>query len=598
MQQLMRLLILGSLLLGLAIPTLGQQEKSTKASKAGQKLDSIPGYKKFNIEGFTLLVHQDVLNPANSSDFERKPMEVLELELKMISSFFANKPLNELRKIPIWVEWDDREAMGNGRSGTALAVYYGGHQSSMLRSGLNPLKANSVVILRMVSLTKEHQPKTDSRRCVLLHEMAHAVHHQLFTYDNPSIKQAFKQAMERKLYDRSSYAATNDAEYFAELTCAYFNRIDYFPHDREDLKKHDKLGYTLMENIWGKASKQVANKKSTKTSPIPYSSEFNLDMSVQEIDLGNQIAGKKLQKANLQGKVVIAILHRPGRDEYLGALSRVEIWWKELEDFGLVALVNGLPGSEEAALAKDWQKRFLSLPLFNNSEFNFKMTEKFFLPHALVYDTTGKCVFRGEATGTEKIVRWLLGNHLAGRWEEPDTSSNIQSLLDLLEQGTPPIQVINKAIPYTSNPSKQVSEQAKKLITMLTEKAQLRLDDAIGRMNSEPVVAFIELEKLSTIYKGTSIATKASTQVGKLAQNKDVAREKSARTRLEIVRKIDSSLNGKEDAFDPFQPSFQQANRMLLSQLQDAVRQMEKQFSGTIATQEAAAILRRWIPNN
>ncbi|MFZ9792546.1 MAG: hypothetical protein ACO3F3_09420, partial [Gemmataceae bacterium] len=78
--------------------------------------------------------------------------------------------------------------------------------------------------------------------------------------------------------------------------------------------------------------------------------------------------------------------------------------------------------------------------------------------------------FRGEASGTEKIVRWLLGNHLAGRWEEPDTSSNIQSLLDLLEQGTPPIQVINKAIPYTSNPSKQVSEQAKKLITMLTEK--------------------------------------------------------------------------------------------------------------------------------
>ncbi|MFZ9792545.1 MAG: hypothetical protein ACO3F3_09415 [Gemmataceae bacterium] len=117
-------------------------------------------------------------------------------------------------------------------------------------------------------------------------------------------------------------------------------------------------------------------------------------------------------------------------------------------------------------------------------------------------------------------------------------------------------------------------------------------------MNSEPMVAFIELEKLSTTYKGTSIATKASTQVGKLAQNKDVAREKSARKGLENVRTIDSALNGKEDAFDPFQPSFQQANRMLLSKLQYAVRQMEKQFPGTIATQEAAAILRRWIPNN
>ncbi len=240
----------------------------------------------------------------------------------------------------------------------------------------------------------------------------------------------------------------------------------------------------------------------------------------------------------------------------------------------------------------------LRLPLFNNSEFNFKMTEKFFLPHALVYDATGKCVFRGEASSTEKIARWLLGNQLASRWEEPDTSSNIQALVDLLEQGTPPSQVINKAIPYTSNPSKQVSEQAKKLIAMLTEKAQQRLDEAIARIDSEPVAAFIELEKLSTTYKGTSIATKASTQVGKLAQNKDVAREKLARTRLEIVRKIDSSLNGKEDAFDPFQPSFQQANRILLNQLQDAMRQMEKQFPGTIATQEAVAIASRWIPGN
>src|SRR5581483_9932341 len=117
----------------------------------------------------------------------------------------------------IWVEWSEREAMSNGRSGSAAAVYYGGHQLHMLEEGKHPLKAKNITILRMKSLTNEHQPKHDSGRCVILHEMTHAVHDQLIGFENPNIKFAYKQAMERKLYDPAMYAATNEMEFFAEL---------------------------------------------------------------------------------------------------------------------------------------------------------------------------------------------------------------------------------------------------------------------------------------------------------------------------------------------------------------------------------------------
>ncbi len=102
----------------------------------------------------------------------------------------------------------------------------------------------------MESLTTEHQPQCDSGRCVLLHELSHAVHHHLFNSNNPQIKAAYDQAIARGLY-RGRYASTNQREYFAELSCAYFDKLAYRPHSQEELKQYDPIGYRLMEMCWG-----------------------------------------------------------------------------------------------------------------------------------------------------------------------------------------------------------------------------------------------------------------------------------------------------------------------------------------------------------
>lgn len=100
---------------------------------------------------------------------------------------------------------------------------------------------------------------------MLLHELAHAVHVQLFGAHNAAIRAAYLQARERKLYDESTtvygrkivpYARTNELEYFAELSRAYLHKLNYYPFTRDDLKKHDPLGYKMMELTWGKA-KQI-----------------------------------------------------------------------------------------------------------------------------------------------------------------------------------------------------------------------------------------------------------------------------------------------------------------------------------------------------
>jgi hypothetical protein len=231
----------------------------------------VPGYKHRSIEGFDVFLSSKVLEHADDADYKRKPLDVLELELNTITRSLPPNTVRLLRGIVIWVEWDDTQ---NPHYDSAIAVYYGvmGNVALWsLQKGAPPGKANNVEIISLKKLTGEHQPDVKFERCVILHELSHAVHSQLFGPNNATIKAAYKQAMDRKLYDEAedvygrrmkpAYAATNDHEYFAELSCAYLNKLHYFPtagnqkkHEpftAPDLKKHDPTGYKMMEATWG-----------------------------------------------------------------------------------------------------------------------------------------------------------------------------------------------------------------------------------------------------------------------------------------------------------------------------------------------------------
>jgi hypothetical protein len=76
---------------------------------------------------------------------------------------------------------------------------------------------------------------------------------------NVEIVAAYQQAKNAGLYanvasiDGSvgrAYALTDEKEYFAELTEAYFLKNDFFPFNREELRKYDPNGYALIERLW------------------------------------------------------------------------------------------------------------------------------------------------------------------------------------------------------------------------------------------------------------------------------------------------------------------------------------------------------------
>lgn len=206
-------------------------------------------YVQQTIQGFTVLIHPEVLR--HPQDAERMKVE-LESQLKVILRDLPAKAMERLKKVRIWVEWEKKP---NG--GAEFHVSRGWLQAN----GYYPEKAGDIEISNtrnFVNWSQSAQP------CMVMHELAHAYHHLVLGEKHAGIDAAFKQAVDRKLYEsvayvlggnKKAYAMNNAKEYYAELTEAYFGKNDFFPYDRKDLAQHDPVGYQLMESTWGVAKK-------------------------------------------------------------------------------------------------------------------------------------------------------------------------------------------------------------------------------------------------------------------------------------------------------------------------------------------------------
>ena len=100
---------------------------------------------------------------------------------------------------------------------------------------------------------------TKGQPWMVLHELAHGYHDQVFGYDDESIIEAFQRSRDAGYYDevghisgrpRRHYALTNQMEWFAETTEALFGTNDFHPYVRSELREVDPDGAALVEQLW------------------------------------------------------------------------------------------------------------------------------------------------------------------------------------------------------------------------------------------------------------------------------------------------------------------------------------------------------------
>ena len=197
------------------------------------------------IEGFRVHVNNDLLTTHKA--LGDKALKLLATKLYDVTRTVPAKAVTSLRTVHIWIERDNPNGV--------CAVY---HPSAgwLKAHDRNPAKARCVEI----SNATRFCDWSNTQPSMVLHELAHAYHHQVLTHGNADVQGAFKQAVASKSYEKvlhasgrekRAYALNNQQEYFAELTEAYFGVNDFYPFVRAEVARHDPRMYKALKKVWG-----------------------------------------------------------------------------------------------------------------------------------------------------------------------------------------------------------------------------------------------------------------------------------------------------------------------------------------------------------
>lgn len=179
-------------------------------------------------------------------DLRKKVVELLAAKLFDIGRVVPAKALERLKRVPIWLELDDVRS--------PCACF---HPSKdwLVQMGYNPEKAGTVEI----SNAQNFLSWSLDQPWMLLHELAHGYYFLALAERHAEITDSHAAAVKSGKYDsvlhfsgvrKRAYALENPAEYFAELSEAYFGTNDFFPFVRAELKDHDPTGFALLERLW------------------------------------------------------------------------------------------------------------------------------------------------------------------------------------------------------------------------------------------------------------------------------------------------------------------------------------------------------------
>lgn len=197
---------------------------------------TISGYKSTTIEGFTVHTNVRLLAFNRTKD----ATDLLTTRLKDLEGVLKAERVKDLQATPIW--------MGVTTGEDDRLAY---HPSSnwLWNHQLTWDKEKSVEIPNIMNFINwTNQPM------VILHELAHAYQDQFLEggWSNcTQIKAAYDAAMNAGRYQQV-YAKTNEREYFAEITEAYFGTNDHAPTNKTELETYDPAGYKLIGDIWDK----------------------------------------------------------------------------------------------------------------------------------------------------------------------------------------------------------------------------------------------------------------------------------------------------------------------------------------------------------
>lgn len=207
-------------------------------------------YKKIN-SAWPIFIER----PENKADQQlyKKAISRLEKTLALVHAKFPAHSREQLKTVTFYIMRGPKSSLGGEDSVLRYA-----HNGSTKRYSLHDRRWNNAVIIYNVDNFLWQDDLWNNK--TIAHELAHAWHFLKWGYQHQAITDAWLNSRNSGLYvavkDRAgrllkpAYASTNQMEYFAELSVIYFAEGDYFPFNKQGLKKYDPTGFAMIEKHW------------------------------------------------------------------------------------------------------------------------------------------------------------------------------------------------------------------------------------------------------------------------------------------------------------------------------------------------------------
>jgi hypothetical protein len=200
-----------------------------------------------DVEGWSIRLHPRLGPDGPDAELGARVLSLLRAKLIETRRLLPQTAIEHLTTVPIWIEHDNRRA-GPGCCYHPSARWLRSH-------GFNPDKARGIEIC----VAQNFIAWANDQPAAILHELAHAWHHQVLGDDEPRIKALWEAATASGQFHevlhisgrrQRHYGLNNHKEYFAEMSEAYFWTNDFYPFVRAELREADPAMFKLLAEVW------------------------------------------------------------------------------------------------------------------------------------------------------------------------------------------------------------------------------------------------------------------------------------------------------------------------------------------------------------
>jgi thiol-disulfide isomerase/thioredoxin len=253
------------------------------------------------------------------------------------------------------------------------------------------------------------------------------------------------------------------------------------------------------------------------TSPL-LAAEFNMNVTAAGIRPGAHVTGPMLAPETLANRVVLLEFWGLNCPPCIRSMPMLEELHTTLGPHGLVVIGAHAQGGSAAELKPQVAKLGVTFTILEDASVEGGMDFQG-IPHCMLFDHTGKCVYRGSPFNAQEAVvaavKAAPGSILEGR-----TLAKLPELNALLRDERQFATVLKKARGLTSSGDAETADEAKFVVEKIEAYGRRLLDEARSGKESDPARAADNVQRCAVLFKGSAIGTEAAKLNGEWKKDK------------------------------------------------------------------------------